>query len=174
MISVETDSTIPSSIRNERILCARSVSKATPIGSRKWCSRVLMGLVSVSILSYGRDARKNHPVRILIIEHRDEIRLVEVLVLEQDGLVHDLGQGVCEAVPKIQLRRMPAAFAKISVGFAGNSCLLGGDCFNRDGGFGNKVVKPSTRDRIPAPIDDGCSLEIIRGRNAADFRTLDR
>ena len=35
MISVETESTIPSSIRNERILCVRSVSSATPIGSRR-------------------------------------------------------------------------------------------------------------------------------------------
>src|ERR1700733_8767461 len=101
-----------------------------------------MGFAPASILSYGRGLRKNHPVQILIIEHRDEIRLVEVMPLEKNGFVHDLGQGVCEAVPKIQLRRMPAAFAKISVGFASNSRLLGGDCFNEDGGFANKVVKP--------------------------------
>src|SRR5579863_6907195 len=42
MISVETDSTIPRSIRNERILCVRSVSRATPMGSRKWRSRVFI------------------------------------------------------------------------------------------------------------------------------------
>ncbi len=34
MISVETESTIPNSIRNERNLCARSVSRATKMGSR--------------------------------------------------------------------------------------------------------------------------------------------
>ena len=41
MISVETESTIPSSIRNERILCARSVSSATPIGSRNGTRRFI-------------------------------------------------------------------------------------------------------------------------------------
>ncbi len=43
MINVETESTIPKSIRNERILCVRSVSSATPIGSRKRCSWSFMG-----------------------------------------------------------------------------------------------------------------------------------
>src|SRR5882762_2284671 len=41
MIKVETDRTIPSSIRNERSLCARRVSRATKMGSRSWI-RVFM------------------------------------------------------------------------------------------------------------------------------------
>ena len=36
MMRVDTESTMPSSIRKERILCARSVSSATKKGSRKW------------------------------------------------------------------------------------------------------------------------------------------
>src|ERR1700681_2531666 len=59
MISVETDSTIPSSIRKERILCARSVSSATKNGSRNWI-RVFMNLRWPTIL-YEQDAKKIHP-----------------------------------------------------------------------------------------------------------------
>src|ERR1700676_2172993 len=35
IISVETERTIPNNIRNDRSLCARSVSRATKMGSRK-------------------------------------------------------------------------------------------------------------------------------------------
>src|SRR6267143_5367657 len=51
-ISVETERMMPSSIRKERILCARSVSKATLIGSRSGTRR-LMDASSCFILREG-------------------------------------------------------------------------------------------------------------------------
>ena len=59
MISVETDSTIPSSIRNERILCARSVSSATPIGSRNWMSG--FHALRSSLFFHTRNSRESSP-----------------------------------------------------------------------------------------------------------------
>jgi hypothetical protein len=98
-----------------------------------------------------------------LAERRDRGVVLQA-VLER---ARPFGQGVGEAIPEIQTRRMPAALAEIAVGFAGNSCLGLGNRLDNELCLSEEIVKPSARDGIPAFIDHNCCLDVIDGRNAA-------
>lgn len=78
-----------------------------------------------------------------------------------------LGQGISEAIPEIQTRRMTAALAEIAVCFAGNPRLGLGNRLNDELCLSEEIVKPPAGYRISASVDDRGCLDVIDGRNAA-------
>ena len=94
----------------------------------------------------------------------------EIIPLKQDRFTSHLGQGVGEAIPKVQTGRVPAALSEITVGFSSNPRLSFGHRFGYELSLPTKIVKPPARDRISAPINHNGCFDVIDGRNAAAAR----
>ena len=94
----------------------------------------------------------------------------EIIPLKQDRFTSHLGQGVGEAIPKVQTGRVPAALSEITVGFSSNPRLSFGHRFGYELSLPTKIVKPPARDRISAPINHNGCFDVIDGRNAAAVR----
>ena len=94
----------------------------------------------------------------------------EIIPLKQDRFTSHLGQGVGEAIPKVQTGRVPAALSEITVGFSSNPRLSFGHRFGYELSLPTKIVKPPARDRISAPITHNGCFDVIDGRTAAAVR----
>jgi Transposase len=115
--------------------------------------------------------KKQYVHKVVSRENGREIRVCEIIALEQYRFASHLSQGIGEAIPEIQTRRMSAPLAEIAVGFAGNPRLGLSNRLNDELCLSEEIVKPSARNGISASIDDNCGLDVIDGRNAAAAHT---
>ncbi len=83
-----------------------------------------------------------------------DIRVGEVITFEQQRFTRNLGECVRETIPKVQLRRMSTAFAKIAVRVTRNARLSFRHRFYDQIRRSYEIIEAATCHRIPAPIDD--------------------
>ena len=88
------------------------------------------------------------------------VRVGEVVALEEQLLVVNLCQRVGHAVPEIQSRWVPAAAAVVSIGLTRDERLLRREGMNLNVEVGEKPVKEPGRRWIAAGVDDDPSLEV--------------
>ena len=89
--------------------------------------------------------------------------MYKIITFKQQWFAGSLGKSISEAIPKIQLSRMPATFAEIPIGFACDFRLSFGDRLDNDACLGNEFIEPAARNWVPAPIDNNRRFEEIRG-----------
>lgn len=88
----------------------------------------------------------------------------KIIALEQQWLTSTLGECVGKAVTEIQLSRMTASLAEISIGLSGSLCLDFGYGLDRNLRFLHQLIETAAGDWIPASIDhNGCLEEICNG-----------
>ncbi len=89
--------------------------------------------------------------------------MYKIITFKQQRFAGSLGESISEAIAKIQLSRMPAAFAEIPVGLARDTRLSFCDRLDNDTSLGDEFIEPAAGNRVPAPIDNNRRFEEIRG-----------
>jgi len=88
----------------------------------------------------GRGLREHPPL--LLFHRRSQIRMPEIITLEQNRFALHPRQRIAEAIAKIQIRRMPAAFAVIPISLPRNLCLFHSHRFNLYPGILEDLSQP--------------------------------
>jgi len=106
---------------------------------------------------------------VLASQRGDNVGFLEILSLEKERLSSDLGEGVCEAVPEIELRRMPA-LAEIMERLAGEVRLLHGHWFDHYAHSAEQSVGLLRDFGAELTVDDDGEFDEIPGGDTAARR----
>ena len=102
-----------------------------------------------------------------------DIGTAKVIAFEQQRLAGGLGQGVRKAIAEVQLSRMTATSAKISVGLPGDP-LRFGDGFDDNFCLCNQFIEAAAGNRITTAIDNERGFDKAGGRDPTIRAVRDR
>lgn len=108
------------------------------------------------------------------LDRRHDVCVPKIRTFEQQRFAADFCKRIGEAIAEIQLCRMSAAFAEISICVPGEPCLNFGDRLDEDLCLFEKVIEAPACDGITAAIDDRRGFDKIHCRDATFGGALDR